>query len=173
MRLGYETRHASSGGSWEPCSKKEFEFQENLEKNSETFVKITVLQISCIVFSNFGKLSLTSTIFFGNYQNLLVRTQFILTLFYLIWFMSKIMHTYSTGKKIFGPLSRFQERWELFAGLYETGKLNILTNLKLKYTLIRSVLFMLLVIFKSWDPFGSQKIYSIQNNHNELNFMET
>ena len=32
---------------------------------------------------------------------------------------------------------------------------------------------MLIVIFISWDPFGAQKIYYTQNNHNELNFMET
>ena len=29
------------------------------------------------------------------------------------------------------------------------------------------------VIFIPWAPFGAQEIYYIQNNHNELDFMET
>ena len=99
MKLRLSGRPANSGGSWEPSSKKEIELQEIFRKINIFLSKITVLVYIIFCFLMFGKLSLASIIFFEDHQNLLVRTQFILTLFSWSWNMSKIKHFYSSSSR--------------------------------------------------------------------------
>ena len=68
------SRSAHSGGSCEPSSKEEFEFKKVLKKILDFCQKLMYDQKNVLVL-HFGQISLTSTIFFGDYLNLHLRTQ--------------------------------------------------------------------------------------------------